>query len=110
MEMVRAIRPDGLAISVIVYGEVREGILGSQQPAIDLQRWQRFMAGLDVLNVTLPVAEVWAELRRYLRTRGNLVPDADLLIASTALAFGMTLVTRNVKDFARVPDLALLVF
>jgi len=107
--MVQAIRPEGLAISVITFGEVLEGALYSRERALDVVRWWDFVAGVDVLDVTLAVAEVWAEVRGTLRSRGNLVPDNDLLIASTALRFGMTVVTENLRHFARVPGLDLLV-
>lgn len=109
MEMVSRIRRDGLAISVITYGEVMEGILYSRQPALDLPKWRAFVAGVDVLDITLPVAEVWADIRGGLRARGRLLDDNDLLIASTAIGFRMQLVSRNVKHFGRIPGLDLLV-
>ena len=108
-DVVQAIRPEGLAISVISYGEVREGALYSERAAWNVERWARFTAGLDILSVTVPIADVWSEVRGWLRKRGNVVKDNDLLIASTALYFDMAVVTRNVKDFARVPGLDLLV-
>jgi predicted nucleic acid-binding protein len=108
-DAVQAIRPEGLAISVITYGEVREGALYSERAAWNVERWAKFTAGLDVLSVTVAIAEVWAEVRGWLRKRGNIVKDNDLLIASTALYFDMAVVTRNAKDFARVPGLDLLV-
>jgi predicted nucleic acid-binding protein len=107
--MLRAIRPDGLAISVISYGEVLEGVLYSRERLANLVKWRGFVAGLDVLDVTLGVADVWAELRGALRTRGNTIADNDLLIAATAVRFGMTLVSGNLRHFARVPGLDLLV-
>jgi tRNA(fMet)-specific endonuclease VapC len=107
--MVRSIRPDGLAISVISYGEVQEGVLYSRERAINLLKWRGFIAGLDVVDVTLAVADVWADLRGTLRAGGKTIADNDLLIASTAIRFGMTLVSRNLRHFGRVPGLDLLV-
>lgn len=109
METVRRIRPDGLAISVISYGEVTEGVLGSQRQIEDLRSWSNFLAGCDILEVTLPIAERWAHLRRYLRVRGQVVGDNDLLIAATALEFGMKVVTRNARHFVRIPDLDVMI-
>lgn len=107
--MVRAIRPEGLAISVITFGEVLEGVLCSRERALNALRWRDFVASVDVLDVTLSVAEVWAEVRGSLRSIGKLIPDNDLLIASTALRFGMTVVTGNLRHFVRVPGLDVLV-
>ena len=42
-----------------------------------------------------------------LRRQGQLIPDLDLLIAATALAHDLTLVTRNRHHFERIPDLRL---
>jgi tRNA(fMet)-specific endonuclease VapC len=102
-------RPEGLAISVVTYGEVTEGVLYSRQRAVNHQRWRDFLAGFDIIDVTLEIAEVWADIRGFLRKRGNIVPDNDLLIASTALRFGMTVVTRNLRHFGRVDGLDVLV-
>lgn len=106
--LVRAIRSEGLAISVITYGEVREGVIYSRDPVRDAQIWGDFVAGVDVIDVTAAIADIWAEVRGLLRRGGNIVPDNDLLIASTALRFGMTVVTGNGRDFGRVPGLDML--
>ena len=46
-------------------------------------------------------AQIYAELRR----RGNLIPDADILIAGIALAGDYTIVTQNAKHFKRINGL-----
>jgi tRNA(fMet)-specific endonuclease VapC len=101
--------PEGLAISVVTYGEVTEGVLFSRNRAVDQQLWRDFLAGFDIIDVTMEIAEVWADVRGSLRKQGNIVPDNDLLIASTALRFGMTVVTGNERHFGRVPGLDVLV-
>ena len=102
-------RPDGLAISVITYGEVTEGVLFDPRRAANMQIWRDFLAAFDVIDVTMEIAEVWADIRGLLRKEGNVVPDNDLLIASTALRFGMTVVTWNVRHFGRIAGLDVLV-
>ena len=109
MNVLNGMRPDGLAISVVTYGEVTEGVLYSNQRAVNQQRWRDFVAGFDVIDVTLEIAEVWADIRGFLRKQGNIVPDNDLLIASTALRFGMAVVTRNIRHFGRVEGLEVVV-
>jgi tRNA(fMet)-specific endonuclease VapC len=107
--LIRSIRSEGLAISVIVYGEVTEGVLFSRERAPNLIVWNSFLAGVDVLDITQPISDVWADLRGTLRSRGMIVPDNDLLIASTAMYFDMTVVTLNARHFERVAGLKLLV-
>jgi hypothetical protein len=46
-------------------------------------------------------------LRAVLRRQGQLIPDMELRIAATTLAERLTLVTRNVRRFARIPELSL---
>jgi predicted nucleic acid-binding protein len=92
-----------IGTSVIVLAEIRRGIelKRRRDPAQGeaLQRWFRQMRtrlGDRVLPVDEPVAETWALLG---------VPDpmplVDGLLAATAKVHGLTLVTRNVEDFAR---------
>ena len=46
-------------------------------------------------------------MRAFLRRQGQLIPDLDLLIAATALAHDLTLVTRNRRHFSRILSLRL---
>jgi predicted nucleic acid-binding protein len=99
------LRGDGLAISVITYGEVLEGVLGSKRRGVNTQLWRDLVAAFDVVGITTDIAEIWAEMRLDLRRRGRMIADADMLIGSTALRFGMTLVTNNVAHFGRIDGL-----
>jgi len=52
-----------------------------------------------VLDVTPAIARMSGELRAAREARGWRVAQADMLIAATALAHGLTLATRNTRDF-----------
>lgn len=97
----------GLAVSTITLAEVYEGAFGQANPVPHLESARRFLAGFAVIDVTEQIAVRFAELRHSLRRQGNLIPDMDLLIAATALEFDLTLLTRNLRHFERVPDLRL---
>ena len=109
MPLIEEIRADGLAISVINYGEVTEGVLFSKQRALNLQLWHDFVEPLDIIGINARTAEIWAELRGLLRSQGLITPDNDLLIASTALQFDLTVVTFNRRHFDRVEGLSMLI-
>ena len=96
-----------LAVSVVTMGEIMEGAYDKADVAATLATYRRFLAGFVVFDVTAPVVAEFGRLRALLRKQGNLIPDLDLLIASTALALDIALVTRNRRHFARVPDLKL---
>jgi tRNA(fMet)-specific endonuclease VapC len=53
------------------------------------------------------VAEAFAELRAGQLDAGRLTASTDLWIAATAIAYGMTLVTHNTRDYEQLPGLSL---
>lgn len=66
---------------------------------------QRVVSVLPVLPFDADAARRYGEVRAELERRGTPIGDADLRIASIALARGLIVVTGNVKHFERVPDL-----
>jgi tRNA(fMet)-specific endonuclease VapC len=94
-----------LAISVIAYGEIIEGAHNSPQPLSHLTALREFLSGFDILPIDEATMEYFAEYRSRLRRQGMLIPDMDLLIASTASRFDLILLTRNQRHFRRIPEL-----
>lgn len=98
---------DRLFLSAITIGEIQAGI--SKLP--DSSRKTQLLSWLDndlrrrfldrILAIDLEVALVWGSKRGELSQIGVTLPFADSLIAATALAHGMTVVTRNVWDLQR---------
>lgn len=92
-----------LVVDPFIVGEVRFGILllhpGRQRRR--LERW--FDEGVRRVHC-LPWDDLtgirWAELLAHLRARGEAMPVKDSLIAATALTHGLTLATKNERDFA----------
>jgi toxin FitB len=93
-----------LHVSVLTLGEIEQGVArlrsrGDLRQATSVERWLR---GLEeafadrALPVTRSVCAEWGR-----RTAEYPVPVIDSLIAATARAYGLTVVTRNVKDFER---------
>lgn len=98
---------DGLAVSIVTLGEIFEGAYYFPDPGKHLTDFRRFLAGFTLIPLTDPAMEIFARTRALLRRQGNLIPDLDLLIAATALAHDLVLMTRNRRHFARIPDLRL---
>lgn len=96
---------EGLAISIITYGEIYEGIYYGSDPKRNEIIFGQFLQGIRVLGISRPVARRFARIRGLLRARGELAPQPDLLIAATALQHDLTLITRNLRHFSRIPDL-----
>jgi len=102
-----AVSPEALGISVITLAELRYGADCSAQPEANHQAIDDFVSGVAVLAVDANIARVFGEIKAGLRRQGNLIEDFDLLLAATALAHGLTLVTNNAAHFERVSGLTL---
>lgn len=99
-----------LHLSVLTVGELRKGVEGMAEGARKrrLLDWLEielpmFFAG-RILPVDAAVADRWG---RLLAQAGRPLPAIDSLLAATALAHGLTLITRNLGDFQH-PDLRVL--
>ncbi len=97
-----------LHLSVLALGEIRKGatLLPPGAKRAQLEHWlvvdlpARFQG--RVLPVNDRVADRWGAITGQARSKGVTVPIIDGLMAATALEHGLTLVTRNVKDFEAV--------
>lgn len=92
-------------VSVVTIGEMRRGTTLLPQGAKRAQ-YEGFIEirvplwfGRRVLPVTQAVAERWGVLDGQRQSAGQPLGVADGMIAATALEHGLTLVTRNAKDF-----------
>ena len=99
---------DVMHLSVLTLGEIRQGIarLAQGKRRLRLERWldvevrTRFSGRIVPINEE--VAERWGSLMAEARREGLSLGVVDGLLAATALEHGLTLATRNVKDFARL--------
>jgi predicted nucleic acid-binding protein len=91
---------EAFIISVVTLDELLFGL--TARPNSRVQRW--FESFVDVycrvLDVTAPIARHAGILRGQLAARGRVRSQADMLIAATAAQHGLTLATRNTRDFA----------
>jgi tRNA(fMet)-specific endonuclease VapC len=94
-----------LYLSAVSLGELATWALRSKARPAYLQGLITLLSDMTVLSVDLDVAWKFGEIHGQLLDRGLPVHGMDLLIAATALAHNLTLVTHNIRHFANVPGL-----
>jgi tRNA(fMet)-specific endonuclease VapC len=105
--------PEGLAISIITVAEVYEGVYYGQNRAQHEAGFQHLLQSMRVLGITPSIARQFAMLRGQLRAmpQGKALvqpkDNYDLFIAATAVYHNLTLITRNIQDYERIPTLKL---
>jgi predicted nucleic acid-binding protein len=81
------------------------GELAAGTSMADRARWEEFVAPFNVLALGRDSCWEYGNAHRYLQAQGLLIGANDLWIAAAGLAYGMPVVSRNARHFARVPGL-----
>jgi predicted nucleic acid-binding protein len=105
----RAADESSFHLSVLTLGEIRKGIAGLTQGLrrthlenwLDLDLGYRFSG--RILSVDGAIADRWGLLAAEAKRKGKGLSAIDGLLAATALHHNLTIVSRNVADFASVP-------
>jgi predicted nucleic acid-binding protein len=95
-----------IVISPIVYYEVHRGLLAVNAPK-KLASFEIIKKTFPIKNMTFRMWKLAAEIHNTLRKSGLIIEDTDILIAAFCLSSGYTLVTNNVKHFARIDGLSI---
>lgn len=103
----QAVRPADLGVPAIVEYELRYGLLRLPQEAAAprLAALVRLLQPMQLLPFDSDCAAHAARIRAELEAAGTPIGPHDTLIAATALRHQATLVTRNSREFSRVPGL-----
>jgi len=99
--------PSEVALSSISLYELHVGVVRSAQPERTLSQLQELLKLVVLLPFDDAAAQAAAEVRGRLERAGAVIGTLDTLIAGVAIAQGLTLVTHNLSEFQRVPNLRL---
>ena len=103
----KTLRPGSLAISTITVAELYYGAVKSLRPDENMIALQEFISPLEVLDFSTEDALVYGKIRTALERKGKIIGAMDLLIAAIAKSRELILITNNIKEFARVPELVI---
>jgi len=95
---------EALFLPVICYGELRYGALHSKKATMNLAKLEALADLCALLDVTLSVADRYAEVRQYLAEKGTPIPEADLWIAAACLEHHLPILSED-PHFDWVPGL-----
>lgn len=101
----KGLRPDDVAVSSITLAELWFGAAKSSKPLRTRASVDAFLRPFEVLPFEREAAGSYAEIRLLLERGGRLIGERDLLIAAIAKSRRLTVVTHNLDEFARVPEL-----
>ncbi len=101
-EMLRKRRYEVGAISIITLIEILRGLKTEKREKVKKLLEESF----DIVNINNQVIETYCSIYRNLKEKGLLIPDADTLIAATAISNNMTLKTRD-KHFKELKKFGL---
>lgn len=94
-----------IAVSSVTAAELHFGAHKSQRPTQNEQALEQFLLPLVVVGFDQGAAVAYGRIRAFLERRGTPIGPLDTLIAAHAVSLNLTLVTNNVREFERVPDL-----
>src|SRR5438105_3669705 len=96
-----------IGISSITVAELQYGVQKSSNPEQNQQALDLVLVPLTILDFNYEAAISYDRIRAHLEAQGTPIGSLDTLIAAQALGHRLTLVTNNIKEFSRVPDLAI---
>ena len=98
--------PSKVVLPAVVLYELEVGIAKSSSAKKRRAQLDQLLRSISILPFAREQARASAEIRARLERLGTPIGPLDTLIAGTALQAGATLVTRNVEEFGRVPNLS----
>ena len=101
----KRLRVGDVGVSAITVCELQFGVSNSSQPEKNQRALTEFLGPLEILDFPATASVVYGEIRTRLQRAGTPIGSYDLLLAAHALQRELTLVTNNVREFLRVPDL-----
>ena len=97
--------PSEICVSSVTYAELVHGVEKSAAVEKNKLALSIMLAKIEILDFNVDAANCYGKIRADLEKRGTPIGPFDMMIAGHAQSLGYTVVTNNVKEFARVEGL-----
>jgi tRNA(fMet)-specific endonuclease VapC len=105
-QRLKSISPEDIAVSAITSMELKYGLSNNPQRAVKIQPLiDSFLSSVTILTFGEEEAKQTAQIRNFLKQAGTPIGAYDVLIGATAITHNLILVTANVREFERIPNL-----
>jgi len=93
-------------ISSITHAELQYGVEKSENKNTNQAALDEFLLPLTILPFQgKRLVSRYGEIRTALESKGQTIGPLDMLIAAHALSLDLTIISNNIKEFSRVPNL-----
>ena len=99
------IDPRDVCISAVTYSELVYGVEKSSEAERNRVALSILLSNIEIVSFDMEAANAYGKVRADLESKGTPIGPLDTMIAGHALSRGYTLVTNNIREFARVSDL-----
>jgi predicted nucleic acid-binding protein len=99
---------DQVLVSLFSYGELYEGVLWGRNPQRALFELEEALNDVEIIPISEETMRIFAQIRGTLRKQGSMIGLGDIIIGATVLELQIPLITRNIRHFARVPELIII--
>jgi tRNA(fMet)-specific endonuclease VapC len=104
-EALKSLSPDHIKISAIVKAELFLGAEKTSEPKRVRAILENFLEPFEMVSFSNECVMIYSSIRHELEKKGQKIGPNDFLIAATVLANHGTLVTHNVDEYSRIPQL-----
>lgn len=104
MRRIHTVGEETICTSIVVAAEMRFGAEKKGSPTL-AAKVEQILDNIEILPLDIDADRHYADIRGYLESQGSMIGPNDLLIAAHARSLGLTVVTDNIREFDRVPDL-----
>ena len=97
--------PEDVCVSSVTYAELVHGVEKSAAVGKNRLALSMLLANIEIKNFDTYAADCYGKIRADLEKKGTPIGPLDMMIAGHAKSLDLTIVTNNVKEFARVDNL-----